>query len=59
MLGLIWKRWVLNQIYNGVTADGESCKMLEAPYVLDKKKYKVFYDCISQLKFPDGYTSNF
>jgi hypothetical protein len=47
MLGLIWKRWVLNQIYNGVTADGESCKMLEAPYVLDKKKYKVFYDCIS------------
>jgi hypothetical protein len=38
--------------------DGESCKMLEAPYVLSKKKQKLFCDFISSVKFQDGYASN-
>jgi hypothetical protein len=40
------------------TEDGESCKMLEAPYVLSKMKQKLFCDFISLVKFPDGYASN-
>ena len=40
------------------TEDGEKCKMPEAPYVLPKKKQKLFCDFISAVKFPDGYASN-